>query len=242
MSIIEQKNKKIKEEKNINPSSPKTNDQNTKISSSAISLSQGKSSSQLLEQQCEQISPKQEETVEYSLSSKKLEQTDKLCPQKNNLPTSLTPKLSTTEEVSALPEEAAKASMTMVNEVANVPSVPLNVSAPDLTTSNTEVVATSKVPRRKPGARECMQISRRFGVQVIQQKYMDTLMDYCLRGKVEHLIRMRERLDEHSNMLEEQLAGLETLVLERGELDIVVPPPKLPTILNLPQSGDHNLN
>lgn len=52
---------------------------------------------------------------------------------------------------------------------------------------------------------------------------MDTLFDYCSRGKVEHLIRMRERLDEHSRMLEAQLAGLEALVKEKGELDITVP-------------------
>jgi hypothetical protein len=80
-----------------------------------------------------------------------------------------------------------------------------------------------KVPRRKPGARECMQISRRFGVRVIPKKYMDTLLDYCTRGKVEHLIRMRERLDEHSRFLEAQLAGLEALVREKGETDVVVP-------------------
>jgi len=59
-----------------------------------------------------------------------------------------------------------------------------------------------------------MQISRRFGANVISQKYMDILLDYCTRGKVEHLIRMRERLDEHSHMLESQLAGLEVLVKE----------------------------
>ena len=74
--------------------------------------------------------------------------------------------------------------------------------------------ATSKGPRRKPGARECMQISRRFGVNVIPQKYMDILTDYCNRGKVEHLLRMRERLDEHSSFLELQLAGFEALVQE----------------------------
>jgi len=82
----------------------------------------------------------------------------------------------------------------------------------------------AKVPRRKPGARECMQISRRFGVNVIPQKYMDILLDYCTRGKVEHLIRMRERLDDHSRMLEAQLAGLEALVKEKGELTTVVSP------------------
>jgi hypothetical protein len=36
----------------------------------------------------------------------------------------------------------------------------------------------AKIPRRKPGARECMQISRRFGVRVVPKKYMATLLDY----------------------------------------------------------------
>ena len=49
------------------------------------------------------------------------------------------------------------------------------------------------------------------------------LQDYCQRGKVEHLIRMRERLDDHSRFLESQLAGLEALVKEKGEIDVVVP-------------------
>ena len=51
----------------------------------------------------------------------------------------------------------------------------------------------------------------------------NTLLDYCTRGNVEHLIRMRERLDEHSRYLEAQLAGLEALVEEKGEIDVVVP-------------------
>ena len=34
---------------------------------------------------------------------------------------------------------------------------------------------------------------------------------------------MRERLDDHSRLLEEQLAGLEALVKEQGEIDAVVP-------------------
>jgi hypothetical protein len=34
---------------------------------------------------------------------------------------------------------------------------------------------------------------------------------------------MRERLDEHSRFLEEQLAGLEALVKEKGETDVIVP-------------------
>jgi nitrogen fixation/metabolism regulation signal transduction histidine kinase len=52
---------------------------------------------------------------------------------------------------------------------------------------------------------------------------MDIMTDYCKRGKVEHLIRMRERLDDHSRFLEAQLAGLEALVLEKGESSVVVP-------------------
>lgn len=40
---------------------------------------------------------------------------------------------------------------------------------------------------------------------------------------MEHLIRMRERLDDHSRLLELQLSGLEALVKERGELNITVP-------------------
>jgi PHD-finger len=74
----------------------------------------------------------------------------------------------------------------------------------------------SRTPRRKPGARECMQLSRRFGTQVISETHVEILMDYCKRGKCEHLIRMRERLDEHSRFLESQLAGLETLAIEQG--------------------------
>ena len=87
-----------------------------------------------------------------------------------------------------------------------------------------EKTGVTKTPRRKPGARECMQISRRFGASIIPEKYMTTLLDYCHRGKVEHLIKMRERLDCHSRFLEYQLAGLEARVKEVGESKIVVPP------------------
>jgi len=84
-------------------------------------------------------------------------------------------------------------------------------------TTNINTQVPVKVPRRKPGARECMQISRRFGANIIPQNYMDILLDYCTRGKVEHLIRMRERLDDHSRFLELQLASLESLVKRREE-------------------------
>jgi len=85
-------------------------------------------------------------------------------------------------------------------------------------------VGTKKEPRRKPGARECMQMSRKFNTGVIEQKYFDVLMDYSKRGKVDHLIRMRERMDEHSRFLEAQLAGLEALVKEKGEWNGKPPP------------------
>ena len=37
-------------------------------------------------------------------------------------------------------------------------------------------VSSGKNPRRKPGARECMQISRKFGSNIIDQRYFDILM------------------------------------------------------------------
>mmetsp|Transcript_34881 Transcript_34881/g.80659 ORF Transcript_34881/g.80659 Transcript_34881/m.80659 type:complete len:101 (-) Transcript_34881:463-765(-) len=83
-----------------------------------------------------------------------------------------------------------------------------------------EPVMPAKAPRRKPGARECMQISRRFGVNVIPKKYIDTLLDYSERGKVDHLVRMRETLDSHAEMLQGQLATLEKLVAEYGEVSM----------------------
>jgi hypothetical protein len=92
-----------------------------------------------------------------------------------------------------------------------------NASKLDATVEDAEErrYQNDKTPRRKPGARECMQISRRFGADIIPDRYMDILMDYCNRGKVEHLIRMRERLDDHSRFLESQLAGLEVLVQQK---------------------------
>ena len=50
-------------------------------------------------------------------------------------------------------------------------AAPATVSASEKNTASIH-----KVPRRKPGARECMQISRRFGANVIPQQYMDTLL------------------------------------------------------------------
>mmetsp|Transcript_11938 Transcript_11938/g.34485 ORF Transcript_11938/g.34485 Transcript_11938/m.34485 type:complete len:1165 (+) Transcript_11938:106-3600(+) len=119
------------------------------------------------------------------------------------------------------------------NETVPATAAAARTRAPSLTDSVSEnaaadaaasTTASGKVPRRKPGARECMQISRRFGNKVIPERYMEILLDYCNRGKVEHLIRMRERLDEHARYLELQLAGLEAMVQEKGATDVVVPP------------------
>ena len=81
-----------------------------------------------------------------------------------------------------------------------------------------------KENKRKPGARECMQLTKKFGPTPIDEHSFDVLVDYSKRGKVDHLVRMRERMDEHSRFLESQLAGLEALVKEKGELNIVCPP------------------
>jgi hypothetical protein len=81
----------------------------------------------------------------------------------------------------------------------------------------------SNSPKQKPGARECLQMSRRWGANVIPQDEVDALMDYCSSGKIENLIRIRERLDEHSRFLELQLSGLEAAVQEKGESDVKVP-------------------
>ena len=62
-----------------------------------------------------------------------------------------------------------------------------------------------------------MQMSRRFGESVISHKYMNCLLDYSLRGKVEHLVRMRERLDDHSRFLEVRLAELHLLIKQNKE-------------------------
>jgi len=148
----------------------------------------------------------------------------------DTIPETLLPKTSAVAKITINNSENENNERNNTNEEkATISSKAIN----DQTTTITETIPSNinsaissiKVPRRKPGARECMQISRRFGVQIIPQKYMDTLLDYCLRGKVEHLIRMRERLDEHSRMLEAQLAGLESLVEQNGELDISISNP-----------------
>jgi hypothetical protein len=120
------------------------------------------------------------------------------------------------------------------NTVSNYPSTPLldpaalEAAVKALPVSDDVKVekvglTTTKSPRRKPGARECMQICRRFGSDIIPENHMNVLLDYCRRGKVEQLIRMRERLDCHSRFLESQLAGLEGLVKKVGESNVIVP-------------------
>lgn len=147
---------------------------------------------------------------------------------KATAPTSTTPRASPT----FVQEISTSKSIAGTSAVPNYPSTPLldpvaleaAVKArPEPKESKGEKTGITKTPRRKPGARECMQISRRFGVNIIPEKYMTTLLDYCRRGKVEHLIKMRERLDCHSRFLEYQLAGLESRVKEVGESKVIVP-------------------
>jgi hypothetical protein len=144
------------------------------------------------------------------------------------VPTDADPKASPT-----IPQELpSSGSAVGTSAISNYPSTslldPVALEAavkalPEPKETKGEKTGTTKTPRRKPGARECMQISRRFGVNIIPEKYMTILLDYCRRGKVEHLIKMRERLDCHSRFLEYQLAGLEARVKEVGESKVVVP-------------------
>lgn len=124
--------------------------------------------------------------------------------------------------VQSLPAVASAISSTTMTMSTRGASQPATAASQSMS-AHASRIDNSKQPRRKPGARECMQISRRFGVKEIPEKYIEILMDYKDRGKLEHLIRMRERLDEHSRFLESQLAGLEALVLQRGESNVVVP-------------------
>ena len=58
----------------------------------------------------------------------------------------------------------------------SVPATPAVPSPPVPQAPSVEPPKASRVPRRKPGARECMQISRKFGAQVIPSKYIQILM------------------------------------------------------------------
>jgi len=149
-------------------------------------------------------------------------------PAKTTAPPNATPRASPTF-VSEIPSSRSAGGASAVPYYPSTPLLdPVALEAavkalPEPKVNKAEKTGTTKTPRRKPGARECMQISRRFGVNIIPEKYMTTLLDYCRRGKVEHLIKMRERLDCHSRFLEYQLAGLEARVKEVGESKIVVP-------------------
>ena len=66
--------------------------------------------------------------------------------------------------------------------ICGIPRITLTHKSAEVTptrvTSNTNTPhpSVSKSPRRKPGARECMQISRRFGANAIPQHYTDILL------------------------------------------------------------------
>ncbi len=49
--------------------------------------------------------------------------------------------------------------------------------------------SSKKEPRRKPGARECMQMSRKFSTTVIDQKYFDVLMVSPISSK-QHFVKV----------------------------------------------------
>jgi hypothetical protein len=80
----------------------------------------------------------------------------------------------TTEKARA-PPEIQEAVPVAAFDIANSQSS-LGESAAAQSVAASAARASSKIPRRKPGARECMQISRRFGAKIIPQKYMDILM------------------------------------------------------------------
>mmetsp|Transcript_54722 Transcript_54722/g.62073 ORF Transcript_54722/g.62073 Transcript_54722/m.62073 type:complete len:580 (-) Transcript_54722:148-1887(-) len=137
----------------------------------------------------------------------------------HELPTSSTTTTSTTT-ISNYPSTSLLDPVALEAAVKAFPVA--NNEAATAATGGTEKLHTN-CPRRKPGARECMQIARRFGVDIIPENQMTILLDYCRRGKIEHLIRMREQLDCHSRFLESQLAGLESLVQKVGESTMIVP-------------------
>ena len=99
----------------------------------------------------------------------------------DTIPETLLPKTSAVAKITINNSENENNERNNTNEEkATISSKAIN----DQTTTITETIPSNinsaissiKVPRRKPGARECMQISRRFGVQIIPQKYMDTLL------------------------------------------------------------------
>ena len=94
--------------------------------------------------------------------------------EKNNAGGSVPQSISSEVIKTSIPIEITKPLPISEIAAAPVPRSKGRTNTPS--TKSAEISPVAKVPRRKPGARECMQISRRFGVNVIPQKYMDILM------------------------------------------------------------------
>jgi len=90
------------------------------------------------------------------------------------------PARANSSETSAAPAAAPSSQPTQANptQAARADASTNANTAPEssLSTGDGKGQGGSKVPRRKPGARECMQISRRFGVNVIPEQYMETML------------------------------------------------------------------
>ena len=94
--------------------------------------------------------------------------------EKNNAGGSVPQSISSEVIKTSIPIEITKP--LPISEIAAAPVARSKGRTNTPSTKSAEISPVAKVPRRKPGARECMQISRRFGVNVIPQKYMDILM------------------------------------------------------------------
>ena len=82
------------------------------------------------------------------------------------------------------PPAVASVAAALPQKPAALPHPPTAAASPTNTSSEQRGNLQSqsqhgKIPRRKPGARECMQISRRFGVNVIPDKYIEILEVGC---------------------------------------------------------------
>jgi len=73
--------------------------------------------------------------------------------------------------------------------------------SPTVATPGSNPGSSSKNPRRKPGARECMQISRRFGAGVIQQNYMDILMVSCFEIRDLAMMHIVQHSNQHLHVI-----------------------------------------
>ena len=165
--IIPQQPKKAVEETESIDKLPKSNNQDAKLKSSTASLTPPK--------EIFELKQKVENPIEQTTPTPNPEIQNK----DEKVDTAPSPKIETipnTPVAETLPNADVNASAPDENMPISHPNSATATIAPEPVPSTEEPVVPVKVPRRKPGARECMQISRRFGVQAIPQKYMDTLL------------------------------------------------------------------